>query len=50
LTYIFPESITQLPEADIPLKGVQAFLAQGDAHQILFMEFAEDVDLPEHSH
>ena len=47
---IFPDPIIRLPEAEIPLKGVQAFLAQGSAHQILFMEFAEDVDLPEHSH
>ncbi len=50
MTSIFPEPISHLPEADIPLKGVQAFMAQGDGHQILFMEFAEDVDLPEHSH
>jgi len=47
---IFPEPITSLPEADIPLNGVKAFLSQGDKHQILFMEFAEDVDLPEHTH
>ena len=50
MTSIFPEPITRLPEADVPLKGLQAFLAQGGAHQILFMEFAEDVDLPEHRH
>lgn len=47
---IFPPSITSLPEADIPLKGVKAYLSQGPDHQILFMEFAEDVSLPEHSH
>ena len=47
---IFPEPVTQLPEADIPLAGLKAFLSQGDNHQIIFMEFAEDVDLPEHSH
>jgi quercetin dioxygenase-like cupin family protein len=46
----FPEPITNLPQADIPLKSVTAFLAQGQNHQIIFMEFAEDVDLPEHSH
>jgi len=47
---IFPPVITNLPEADIPLKGARAFLSQGPNHQILFMEFSEDVDLPEHSH
>jgi len=47
---IFPEPIRNLPEADIPLKGIRAFLSQADSHQIIFMEFEEDVDLPEHSH
>jgi quercetin dioxygenase-like cupin family protein len=46
----FPEPILNLPEADIPLKGVKAFLSQGSNHQIIFMEFADDVELPEHSH
>ncbi|HOQ10238.1 MAG TPA: cupin domain-containing protein [Syntrophomonadaceae bacterium] len=47
---IFPEPIRNLPEADIPLKGVKAYLSQADDHQIIFMEFVEDVDLPEHEH
>lgn len=47
---IFPEPILKLPEADIPLKGIKAYLSQGGGHQIIFMEFADDVDLPEHSH
>ena len=47
---IFPSSITSLPIADIPLKGVTAYLSQSVSHQILFMEFTEDVDLPEHVH
>lgn len=47
---IFPEPILSLPEADIPLNGVRAYLSQGSGHQIIFMEFAKDVDLPEHSH
>ena len=47
---IFPEPILNLPQADIPIKGVNAYLSQSDDHQILFMEFSEDVDLPEHSH
>jgi quercetin dioxygenase-like cupin family protein len=47
---VFPEPIRNLPQADIPLEGVRAFFSQGDSCQILFMEFAEDVDLPEHAH
>ena len=46
----FPEIIENLPLADIPLKGVTAFLSQGENQQILFMEFEEDIDLPEHQH
>ena len=47
---IFPEPIRSLPEADIPLSGLKAYLSQSDDHQILFMEFEEDVEIPEHSH
>jgi len=47
---IFPKPIRNLPEADIPLEGVKAFLSQGENHQIIFMEFEKDVDLPEHFH
>ncbi len=47
---IFPEPIRDLPEADIPLDGLRAYLSQADSHQILFMQFDEDVEIPEHSH
>jgi quercetin dioxygenase-like cupin family protein len=47
---IFPDPITKLPLADIPLAGVLGYLSQSTGHQILFMEFSEDVELPEHSH
>jgi len=50
MSKIFPESIVNLPLANIPLKGLTAYLAQGLNNQIIFMEFTEDVDLPEHSH
>ncbi|MBF0377276.1 MAG: cupin domain-containing protein [Desulfamplus sp.] len=50
MTNIFPEPIKKLPQANIPLDGVTAYLSQADSHQILFMEFEKDVDLPEHSH
>ncbi|MBF0544951.1 MAG: cupin domain-containing protein [Candidatus Riflebacteria bacterium] len=47
---IFPKPIKDLPEANVPLEGVKAFLSQSDSHQIVFMEFQKDVDLPIHSH
>jgi quercetin dioxygenase-like cupin family protein len=50
MSAIFPKPITELPEADIPLEGIKAYLSQSDTHQIIFMEFEKDVDLPEHSH
>ena len=46
----FPDVIRALPEADIPLNGIRAYLSQGNDHQIIFMEFTEDVELPEHAH
>lgn len=50
MTEIFPKPIRSLPEADIPLEGIKAYLSQSASHQIIFMEFENDVDLPEHSH
>ena len=47
---IFPEPIRDLPEAVMPLKGVKAYLSQGDGHQIIFMQFDGDEDMAEHSH
>lgn len=47
---IFPEPILNLPQADIPIQGCTAWLSQSEDHQILFMSFKEDVELPEHSH
>lgn len=46
----FPEPILNLPKADIPINGLEAYLSQAEDHQIIFMEFSEDVDLPEHTH
>ena len=47
---VFPDAIIALPEADIPLDGVRAYLSQSDEHQIIFMEFSKDAIVPEHSH
>ncbi len=50
MSEVFPEPLRDLPEADIPLEGVKSYLSQGETHQIVFMEFSKDVELPEHSH
>jgi ethanolamine utilization protein EutQ (cupin superfamily) len=47
---IFPSPITNLPEADIQLDGITAYLSQAETHQILFMRFDKDADFPEHYH
>jgi len=47
---IFPEPVTKLPKADIPIDGITAYLSQSDSHQVIFMQFDKDADLPEHSH
>ncbi|MCP4263014.1 MAG: cupin domain-containing protein [Planctomycetes bacterium] len=47
---VFPEPIRCLPQADIPLSGLKAYVSQSDSHQILFMKFDEDIEVPEHSH
>jgi len=46
----FPKIILNLPEADVPLEGAKGYLSQSDEHQIIFLEFKKDVELPEHEH
>ena len=50
MSEMFPEPIRSLPQADVPLDGIKAYLSQGQDHQIVFWEFTEDVEVPEHSH
>ena len=47
---LFPEPIRNLPEADMPFANYEAYISQGENHQIIFMQFGEDIDLPEHAH
>jgi len=46
----FPEIITGLPEADIPIEGLRSYLFQGENQQFVFMSFENDVEVPEHCH
>ena len=47
---IYPEIITSLPKADIPLPGVQGWIAQGQDFQIVFFDIEPTGTLPPHSH
>lgn len=46
----FPEIIKGLSEADILVDGVNAYISQADSRQIMFMEFENGIEVPEHSH
>ena len=46
----FPDMITSLPEADIPIEGLHSYLFQGQTQQFVFMSFENDVEVPEHCH
>ena len=47
---IFPEPILKLPEADIPISGLTAYLSQDNYHQLVFMHFSKDAEVPANSH
>ncbi len=46
----FPEFIEGLPQADIPVPGVEGFVLQAARHQVAFLRSDEDMTMPEHSH
>ena len=46
----FPKVIKELPEADLPFKGVKAWILQGENNQLIFFEMQPDAKVPEHSH
>ena len=46
----FPELITGLPQADVPIPGVRAWLSQGLDHQIVFFEIPAGCEVAAHSH
>jgi quercetin dioxygenase-like cupin family protein len=47
---LFPNIITNLPQADIPFEGLTSYLLQCTNHQVIFMSFEKDAEIPEHSH
>lgn len=46
----FPKIITDLPEADIEIKGAKGWIAQGKDHQTVFIDIEPSVEESEHSH
>ncbi|MGA2955533.1 MAG: cupin domain-containing protein [Thermodesulfobacteriota bacterium] len=46
----FPDFIEKLPQAELPVPGVQAFLLQAVRHQVAFLRSDKDMSMPEHSH
>ncbi len=46
----YPKAITDLPEADVPFKGIKAWILQTESRQLIFFEMQPDAVVPEHSH
>ncbi|MFX0182372.1 MAG: cupin domain-containing protein [Candidatus Hodarchaeota archaeon] len=46
----YPEIITSLPQADIPLSGVQGWIAQGKEFQCVFFNIESTGLVPPHCH
>jgi quercetin dioxygenase-like cupin family protein len=46
----FPSFVRALPEVDLPFPGARGWMLQGSGQQVVFAQFEEDLDVPEHSH
>ena len=46
----FPDFIERLPQADLPVPGVEGYLLQAEGHQVAFLRSEMDMVMPEHSH
>ncbi len=46
----FPDFVRALPEVDFPFSGVRGWLIGGAGQQVVFAEFSETVEVPEHQH
>ncbi len=47
---IYPDMIRNLPDADIPFKGVNGKILQGEKHQAVFFVIEAIGEVAEHSH
>lgn len=46
----FPDFVRSCAELDLPFAGAKGWVIQNDRQQVAFIEFADDVEVPEHSH
>ncbi len=46
----YPKIIKKLPSVELPIKGVKSYKLQGPKNQLVFFEFNEEIEIPEHSH
>ena len=46
----FPDFVRALPEVDLPFPGARGWLIGGESQQVVFVEFSETVEVPEHQH
>ena len=45
-----PDFLKDCPEIDLPIAGARGWLVQGRQQQVVFVEFDETVEVPEHAH
>ena len=46
----YPDLVSSLPDADIPVAGVQGKLLQGEYGQVVFFDLAANAKVPPHAH
>ena len=46
----YPDMIRKLPEVDVPVEGVRAWLIQSESQQVVFFDLPQGSEVPSHSH
>ncbi|MBC8342839.1 MAG: cupin domain-containing protein [Bacteroidetes bacterium] len=46
----YPELIKNLPEADIPFKGIRGWISQAEDHQVVYMDIQPIGEVRAHNH
>ena len=46
----FPDFVKALPEIDLPFAGARGWLIGGAEQQVVFVEFEDTIEVPEHQH
>jgi len=50
MSNFYPDLIKNLPQAAVPIKGVEAKLLQSDHGQLVFFDIPQGAKVPEHAH